>query len=107
MKNVHQKFQIAYYSYAEAKRASKANMIYYNPQVTLCIRSKQPRKMRKKTDRILREIDGLTNTTISNSVPNAIGKLISIFFFSFLIGMYPKPPQRTRFLPILRGCNVL
>ena len=58
----------------------------------------------KKIYGILREIDDVTNTTISTAVPNAIEKLISIFFFSFL--MYPKPPQRARFLPILLGCNV-
>ena len=59
-------------------------------------------KMGKKFYGILREIDDVTNTTISTAVPNAIEKLIAIFFL-----MYPKPPQRARFLPILRGCNVL
>ena len=74
------------------------------PKSVSCF-SKRTLKMGKKFYGILREIDDVTNTTISIAVPNAIEKLISIFFFSFL--MYPKPPQRARFLPILLGCNVL
>ena len=58
------------------------------PKSVSCF-SKRTLKMGKKFYGILREIDDVTNTTISTAVPNAIEKLISIF--SLVSSCIPNP----------------